>query len=125
MLFFWRAEWIVMEPNPPRKLQFHLTTALFVMVALGALTPFLLRSFRTSLMDGAALAYACALPILIGALEVESYILRREDPDAKYERPRQAVMRLLGVIFYFTFELVLIGIWAVCMAKVIYPVFQK
>ena len=114
-----------MEPDPPRKIQFHLTTALFVMVALGVLTPFLLRSFRVSFLDGAALGYACALPILIGALEVESYLLRRADPDAKWERPRQAATRLMGVLLCLVFEWAAIGLWAICVAKVVGPVFQK
>lgn len=105
--------------SKPNSFQFHLTTALFVMVALGALTPVLLRSFRVSVTEGAAMTYAFALPIVMGAFEIESFLLRRSDPNAKYERPRQAGSRVMGSLLYFVVELAMIGLWAICVAKVI------
>ncbi len=103
--------------SPPRSFQFHLMTALFLMLALGALTPVLLRAFRVSVADGAATFYASALPIVMIAFELEAWLQRRAAPDARYERPTQAAHRTLGTLLYFALELLLIGLWAICVAK--------
>jgi hypothetical protein len=110
-----------MEPRAPRAFQFHLLTALFIMVVLGLLTPLLLRAFGRSTLDGLTLLYTVALPIMMGAFEVEAFLLRRADPDAKYERPRETGLRIAGPLLWLCAELTAIGLWAICVAKVIMP----
>lgn len=106
-----------MDPKPTRSFQFHLITALAVMLVFGALTPLLLRSFARSWTEGAAMLYAFALPIAIGAFEIEAFLLRRADPEAKYDRSRHSSgLRIFGIT---VLEILLIGLWAVCLGMVV------
>ena len=108
-----------MSSEPRRLFQFHLITALSVMVAMGLFMPWVIRAFSSSALDGAAMTYVFVLPAILGALELESYVSAE---------PGQSVRRRLrrGIghpVFFFAAIIALIFLWAICLGKIIYPMF--
>jgi hypothetical protein len=89
------------------------------MVVIGLFMPWLIRAYRSSVLDGAAMTYLFVLPTILGAFELESYVSAQ---------PGQSVRRRLkkGIghpIFFFAAILALIFLWAICLGKIIYPMF--
>jgi hypothetical protein len=89
------------------------------MIAIGVFIPFLIAAFRHSVLDGAALTYVFALPTLLGACELESYV--NAQPEQSASRRLRASVR--NPVIYFTLSVALILLWALCVAKFAYPWF--
>jgi len=101
------------------RFQFHLSTAALGMIAIGVVMPKIISAFRHSAVDGAAVLYTVAIPFVLGALEFEAFLARRDDaarePGAEKLPSPKLVIRFPIVVFVL--ELALIGIWAFAAAR--------
>jgi hypothetical protein len=108
-----------MSTEPRNLFQFHLITALAVMIALGIFTPLAIGAFRISWLEGAAMTYLFILPTLLGAFELEGYISAQAGQSVR----RRLQNRLGHPLVFFALTLVLIFLWALCLARIVYPLF--
>jgi hypothetical protein len=106
----------------PRRFQFHLSTALLGMIAIGLVMPKIISAFRLSKTDGAAVVYTMTIPFVLGALEFEAFLARREaaadEKDSDGSKPLP--LKIPFPVLAFVLELVLVGLWALTAARTLF-----